>query len=317
MEVIEGIDHYMEDGLVLTVGFFDGVHAGHRFLIKQVKEVADEEHLKSALFTFWPHPRIVLHERYKPRLLNSIEEKINLLKMEPIDYCIRTAFTMELANLQAFDFMKMLRDKLNVKHLVIGYDHRFGRNREEGFDDYCKYGQQLGIKVTQADPYVENNYTISSSFIRQLIAVGEINMANHYLGYPYSISGTVVKGKQVGRTIGYPTANLKLTFVNKCLPKIGVYAVMAEVDNKRYKAMLYIGTRPTTPCSPEQPESSAIDSLSIEVYLFDFNNDLYDKEMTIYVVEHVRNQHKFESMEALKQQIDKDKKMVLNMLRCY
>lgn len=311
MEFIDDIakyqtSHACEEGLVLTIGFFDGVHAGHRFLLDQLKAYADEEHLKAAVFTFWPHPRITLDEHYKPDLLNTIEEKRELLGSAPIDYCIFTQFTMDLADLCAYDFMKkVLKEQLNVKHLVIGYDHRFGRNREEGFEDYVRYGQELGIKVSQADPYTDGNYTISSTFIRKLLSVGEIHMANHYLGYPYSITGTVMEGQQLGRTIGFPTANLKLEIPNKCLPKIGVYAVMAEVSGKRYKAMMYIGTRPTT---------EVID-LTIEVHLFDFTGDLYGQRMTVYVEDRLRNQHQFDGLESLKKQLHKDALMARNLLK--
>ena len=305
MEFIEDIEHFENEGLALTIGFFDGVHAGDRYLIDQVRAVADDEHLKAAIFTFWPHPRITLNEHYKPNLLNSLDEKKELLMSSPLDYCIMTDFSMDLANLVAFDFMKeVLVKKLNVKHLIVGYDHRFGRNREEGFDDYVKHGLQLGIKVTQADPYSDNNYTISSSFIRQLLAVGEINMANHYLGYPYALSGTVEKGQQVGRTIGFPTANLKLNIPNKCLPKIGVYAAMVGVGDKHYKSMLYIGTRPTT----------TVDELSIEAHLFNYEGDLYGQNITIYVEDRIRNQHKFEDLATLKKQLQKDARMAQKIL---
>ena len=307
MEIIDDIDNFRSPGLVLTIGFFDGVHAGHRYLIEQVNTLAREEGLKSAVFTFWPHPRITLNEHYQPRLLNSLQEKEELLAATGVDYCIVTPFNMQLANLVARDFMELLAGKLNVKHLVVGYDHRFGRNREEGFDDYVKHGQQLGMKVTQADPYTDNNYHISSSFIRQLLAVGEINMANHYMGYPYQITGTVVHGNQVGRTLGFPTANIEPDMENKCLPKIGVYAAMADVDGRRLKAMLYIGTRPTTTGM----------ELKGEACLFNFKDDIYGKKITLYVVEHVRNQHKFESLEALKTQIEKDSIMIQKILLRY
>lgn len=308
MEIIEDIEHFENEGLALTIGFFDGVHAGHRYLIDQVRDIAKEEHLKSAIFTFWPHPRITLNEHYKPNLLNTLDEKKELLMSSPLDYCILTEFSMKLADMVAFDFMsEVLVKKLNVKHLIIGYDHRFGRNREEGFDDYVKHGEKLGIKVTQADPYSDNNYTISSSFIRQLLAVGEINMANHYLGYAYPLAGTVIHGQEVGRSIGYPTANLQLDITNKCLPKIGVYASMVEVGSKRYKAMLYIGTRPTT----------TTDELRIEAHLFDFEGDLYGQHITIYVEDRIRNQHKFENLADLKKQLQNDARMVQKILRRY
>lgn len=311
MELIEDIDHFENQGLVLTIGFFDGVHTGHRYLIEELANIAKEENLKSAIFTFWPHPRIVLNERYQPKLLNTKSEKLELLSSTSLDYCISTEFSMNIANLCAYDFMnEILLKKLNVKHLVIGYDHRFGRNREEGFEDYKKYGEELGMKVTQSDPYTDNNYTISSTFIRQLLAVGETTMANHYLGYPYSFTGTVVNGNKLGRTLGYPTANIKLEMENKCMPKIGVYAVMVETkEKKRYKAMMYIGTRPTT--NPGE------DLTSIEACLFDFDGDLYGQTLTVYIIDHVRNQHKFENIDALKDQLRKDKQMVMSMLRLY
>ena len=308
MEVIEDIDNFANEGLALTIGFFDGLHAGHRYLIDEISNIAKEEGLKSAVFTFWPHPRIVLNDRYKPKLLNTKEEKLEQLSATQLDYCVMTEFTMKLADMSAYDFMKFLREKLNVRHLVVGYDHRFGRNREEGFEDYRTYGEELGMKVTQADPYTDNKYTISSSFIRQLLAVGEVNMANHYLGYPYSFGGTIVDGNKIGRTLGYPTANIKLDADNKMLPKIGVYAVLVETNGARYKAMMYIGTRPTAQMG---------DETSIEVCLFNFDGDLYGKKMTVYIIDHVRNEHKFENMDALKEQLRKDKQMVLSMLRLY
>jgi riboflavin kinase/FMN adenylyltransferase len=307
MQVIKDIDNFKNDGLVLTIGFFDGVHAGHRFLIEQMNTIAREEGLKSAVLTFWPHPRLVLSESYKPRLLNSLQEKISLLNKLPLDYCIIIRFTHELANFSAHQFMKdILQQKLNVKHLLIGHDHRFGKNREEGFEDYVRSGEKLNIKVSRAKPYVlQDGYTISSSFIRKLMHSGDIESASFYLGYPYQLKGIVVKGFQLGRKIGFPTANLQLSFPYKCVPDIGAYAVWVKVKDQTYKGMLYIGSRPTV-ADGEEP--------SIEVNIFDFEGDLYGQELTAIFVKKIRGQEKFPDVNQLKEQLIKDKETTLRTL---
>lgn len=300
MEFIDNLEGFKNNGIVLTVGFFDGVHVGHRFLINQLAEIAKAEGLQSAVLTFWPHPRIVLNEDYKPKLLNSYEEKLELMKNLPIDFCIRTEFSEDFSNYQAYDFMKLvLKEKLNVKHLLIGYDHRFGKNREEGFDDYCVYGKELGIKVTQAQPLEDKEGIVSSSFIRDLLGVGEVALASKYLGYEYKICGKVVCGQKKGREIGFPTANVSLSCPNKCLPKKGVYAATAVCGDISCNAMLYIGNRPTV-----DPEGD----LSVEANLIGFDGDLYGKDIEISVLGRIRDQHKFDSMEDLKDQIEKDRK---------
>ena len=305
MQLIEDIDHFKNEGLALTIGFFDGVHAGHRFLIEQLTEIAQKEGLHAAVLTFWPHPRLVLNETYKPRLLNSFAEKIELLEQLSPDYCVKMNFTPELAAFYARDFMrKILQEKLNVKHLLIGYDHRFGKNREETFYDYFRYGKETGIAVTQASPYEENGHKISSSFIRRLLDAGDVKLANHYLKYPFALKGVVVEGAQLGRKIGFPTANLRLSFAQKYVPVAGVYAVWIDVDEKRYKGMLYIGNRPTVTNS---------DIPSIEVNLFDFEGDLYHRELSITFVDRIRGQEKFPSIAQLQAQLKKDKEKVKHL----
>ncbi|MDR1729117.1 MAG: riboflavin biosynthesis protein RibF [Prevotellaceae bacterium] len=306
MELIKDIENFKNNGLALTIGFFDGVHAGHRFLIRQVEEIAAKEGLKSAILTFDPHPRLVLDEAYKPRLLNSFSEKVELLNKLPLDYCIQLNFTHEFANYPAYEFMReILQKKLNVKHLIIGYDHRFGKNREEGFDEYCQYGTKLGIKVSRVQPYEENGFKISSSFIRRLLISGDIKSANHYLGYPFSFKGVVVEGFKLGRKFGFPTANLRLSFEYKCVPDAGVYAVWVNAGQATYGGMLYIGNRPTVANGGEP---------SIEVNLFDFEGDLYGKELTITFVDKIRNQQKFQHVELLKEQLNSDKQAVKKIL---
>jgi len=306
MQLIKDIGKFENKGLALTIGFFDGVHAGHRFLIRQIGEITEKEGLQSAILTFTPHPRLVLNEEYKPRLLNSFSEKVDLLGKLPLDYCIQLNFTHKLANYSAYEFMQeILQKKLNVKHLLIGYDHRFGKNRKEGFDDYCQYGAELGIKVSHAQSYEENGFKISSSFIRRLLISGDIKSANHYLGYPFTFKGVVVEGFKLGRKLGFPTANLRLSFEYKCVPDVGVYAVWVGVEKKTYGGMLYIGNRPTV-ANGEEP--------SIEVNIFDFEGDLYGKELTITFVEKIRNQQKFQNVELLKEQLKRDKEVVKKIL---
>lgn len=307
MKTIEDIDNFKNDGLVLTVGFFDGVHVGHQHLINCLRKVADEEGLQSAVLTFWPHPRIVLDEDYKPSLLNSMDEKFIHLSALPIDYCIKMPFSTELSNYFASDFMKkILKEKLNVKHLVVGYDHRFGRNREEGIEDYRAHGKEIGMKVSQATPFYMDGFCISSSFIRSLLKSGEAKLASKYLGYPYQLKGTVIKGSQVGRKLGFPTANVELDINNKCLPKVGVYAVKVSLNEALHNGMLYIGSKPTF---------GGEKKISIEVNLFDFNEDIYGETICIELIDFVRKQERFENEEILKQNIASDKEKSLNILK--
>lgn len=298
MELIEATGMAGKEGLALTIGFFDGVHHGHQFLAEQLAKVAKSEGLKSAILTFWPHPRIILHEAYQPKLLNTHEEKLELLTKLPVDYCIQMEFTTEVSNLSAHDFMeKVLRDKLNVKHLLIGYDHRFGKNREEGFDDYCAYGEELGMIVTRAEPYEENDFTISSSFIRNLLDVGDIELANKYLGYRYNISGTVIRGKQNGRKLGFPTANIEPEIENKCIPCFGVFAVKVNVKGGNYNGVACIGTRPTFGGG----------EISIEVNIFDFDDDIYGEKINMQFIHKLRAQNKFCTIDDLRNAISEDR----------
>jgi len=274
-----------------------------------MNEIAKRKNLKSAILTFWPHPRLVLDEEYKPRLLNNIEEKQELLSKLPLDYCIQIPFTKELSNYFAYDFMKQfLKEKLNVKYLLVGYDHRFGKNREEGFDDYCRYGKELDIKVSQSEPYMEDGYTISSSFIRNLLNVGDVKLASKYLGYNFMIKGTVVEGYKLGRKLGYPTANIHLNFGNKSVPNVGVYAVKAKLEGKVYEGMLYIGNRPTI-ANGDDP--------SIEVNMFNFDQEIYGKTLEVIFIDRIRKQEKFTDTESLKKQIGLDKEQTKKVLLEY
>lgn len=292
--------------LAATIGFFDGVHLGHRFLIDQLKKVADERGLPSAVITFRTHPRAVLHADYQPKLLNTWEEKLAQLATTGVDYCLVLDFTLELSRFSAAEFItKILAEAFRVKALLIGYDHRFGYDRAEGFDQYVVYGKALGMDVIQALPYDNGQTKVSSSEVRRLLAEGEVKQAAVLLSYPYSLKGKIVKGHQVGRTIGFPTANLSVEDSRKILPGNGVYAVWAVLSGKRYKGMLSIGNRPTLDDGNSQ---------SIEVYLLDFSGDLYGKEIEVSFVSKIRDNRKFPSLLALKSQLEQDRQTVSGCL---
>ena len=290
---------------VATIGFFDGVHLGHRHLINQVKMAASLNGWCSSIITFPVHPRQVIQSNYQPSLLSSPEEKVELLGTTGIDNCILLPFTRELSQLTARDFMQLLYDNYKVRMLVIGYDHRFGHNRAETFEDYCRYGRELGIHIMQATAYTQEQDKVSSSAIRRALLSGEISTATKYLGYNYFMQGTIVSGYQVGRKIGFPTANLQVDFSNKLIPAIGVYAVRVSVNGQNYKGMLNIGHRPTI--------NNGTD-LSIEVHILDFEGDIYNQPMRIEFVDFLRPEAKFQSVDELVLQIQKDKEAALLML---
>ena len=290
---------------VATIGFFDGVHLGHRHLINQVKMAASLNGWCSSIITFPVHPRQVIQSNYQPSLLSSPEEKVELLGTTGIDNCILLPFTRELSQLTAWEFMQLLYDNYKVRMLVIGYDHRFGHNRAETFEDYCRYGRELGIHIMQATAYTQEQDKVSSSAIRRALLSGEVSTATKYLGYPYFLQGTIVGGYQVGRKIGFPTANLRVDFSNKLIPSVGVYAVYVYVNGQKYKGMLNIGHRPTL--------NNGTD-LSIEVHILDFEGDIYHQPMRIEFIDFLRAEAKFQSTEELALQIRKDKDAALLLL---
>ena len=290
---------------VATIGFFDGVHLGHRHLINQVKMAASLNGWCSSIITFPVHPRQVIQSNYQPSLLSSPEEKVELLGTTGIDNCILLPFTRELSQLTAREFMQLLYDNYKVRMLVIGYDHRFGHNRAETFEDYCRYGRELGIHIMQATAYTQEQDKVSSSAIRRALLSGEISTATKYLGYNYFMQGTIVSGYQVGRKIGFPTANLQVDFSNKLIPAIGVYAVRVSVNGQDYKGMLNIGHRPTL--------NNGTD-LSIEVHILDFEGDIYNQPMRIEFIDFLRPEAKFQSVDELVLQIQKDKEAALQVL---
>lgn len=299
-----------ESGLALppcaaTIGCFDGVHRGHRYLIDQVRREALARGLHSALITFPVHPRQVMQSGYCPQWLTCLPQKKELLQQEDADYCILLPFTHELSLLPARRFMELLHTRFNVQALVIGYDHRFGHNRSEGFADYCRYGKELGIEVVHARALVEDGVSISSSLIRTLLKQGDAVRANRCLGYRYYLDGKVVSGYQVGRKLGFPTANLQPSCPDKLVPREGVYAVYAYVGDNRYPGMLNIGRRPTVDNGTER---------SIEVHIIGFEADIYQHALRVEFVQYIRPEQKFEGIEALIAQLNRDKEEIARLL---
>jgi riboflavin kinase/FMN adenylyltransferase len=288
-----------------TVGFFDGVHAGHRFLIGEMRRLAEEKGLSTAVFTFPVHPRIVLQSDYRPKLLNSPEEKLKLLATTGVDYCVMMDFTPELAACPASDFITtILSQQWHVRCLLTGHDNRFGHSRTDGFEQYVEYGKACGMEIMRTSSYVRDKKAVSSSQIRQLLSECRVEEAAGLLTYPYRLKGHIVSGHQVGRTLGYPTANIEMDDPYKVWPGMGVYAVWTYVDDKRYKGMLTIGDRPTLNG----------DRVGIEVHLLHFSETVYKQSIEVEFMHYLRENVKFENAEALKVQLNKDRQKVDKLL---
>jgi riboflavin kinase/FMN adenylyltransferase len=306
MKVIYNFPLQPVDDCVATIGSFDGVHRGHLSLIQRVKELAESEKKQSAVITFSNPPLQIIRPEDTPLLLTSCEEKIERLSHTGIDECFVLDFTKELSKLSAAQFMEeIMKKQYHVSHLVIGYDNRFGYNREEGFEDYVRYGQSLGIQVENITALRKADQIISSSAIRELLLRGDMAAATTMLGYPYTLRGMVVSGHQVGRTMGFPTANLQLCDTGKLVPAKGVYAVWVTVDGKVYKGMLNIGQRPTVHNG---------DECSIEVHILNFHSNIYQRQLSVSFIQRIRSEYPFESIEALEAQLKKDQEQVKRLL---
>ena len=298
MQIIRDTSAINPEPSVATIGFFDGVHAGHRYLIQQVKEIAAAKGLRSALVTFPVHPRKVMNAAYRPELLTTPKEKISLLADIGVDYYLMLDFTPDISQLTAREFMnRLLKERYQVKYLVIGYDHRFGHDRTDGFEQYVVYGTECGIEVLKASPYDEGNTAVSSSEIRKLLQAGNVAEAAYLLTYPYQLLGHIVSGYKVGRTLGFPTANIRVDEPFKVIPGIGVYAVWVTFDGKTYMGMLNIGVRPTIDNGPNR---------TIEVNILHFHSDIYDKFIRLTFVKRTRPELKFSSIDELIVQLHKD-----------
>jgi len=306
MKLITDISSFREYDSIATIGFFDGVHLGHRFLLDKLKDIALWKRKKTLVITFENHPRTVLKSDYLPPLLTTNEEKIRLLEKTEIDACLMLPFTQQMANHTAQKFFrKFLYQQLQINTLLIGHDHRFGKKRAASFVDCMKYGYEYGIMIEAGDVYFsEKDKHLSSSYIRDLLLQGNIAEANRLLGYQYSIQGEVVKGKGIGAQIGFPTANLSLPDERKLVPERGVYAVSVFVNGEFYKGMLNIGCRPTIGDENEK---------SIEVHILNFNSTIYSEKIDVFFVDKIRDEQRFNTIEKLTLQLQKDKRFVEKM----
>ena len=302
MKIIRDLtDYHDKTPLALSLGMFDGVHLGHLSIINTLNKIAKKEHLESAILSFWPHPRKFLNPDDDVKMLNTLEEKLELLEKSGIQNIFLKTFDEEFRNLTGTEFCEqILVHKLNVKHITIGHDHTFGKNKSGNFELLKSLSDELGFKVNQLEAVQKNDLNVSSTKIRIALSEGKITDANEMLGYNYPLTGKVIHGKKLGRTIGYPTANIEVP-INKLLPKSGAYIVEVYIDNQFYKGMLSIGTNPTI------DDKNA--SLHTEVYILDFDQDIYDKEITIKFRDFLHDEIKFEGLEKLIEKLDEDKRL--------
>jgi riboflavin kinase/FMN adenylyltransferase len=288
---------------VVTVGTFDGLHVGHQKIIQRMKQIAREQNGETILVTFHPHPRLVLnHNAYEIRFINSLKRKYELLDSFGIDQMIIIPFTREFAQTSSEDFItNILVEKIGVKKLIVGYDHHFGKNREGNYEQLIILGKKLGFEVEEIPAEVIDGVAVSSTKIRNALAHGNVKLANKLLGYTYSITGVVVEGNKIGRKIGFPTANINVEDKYKLIAAGGVYFCQVDVAGETYHGMGNIGTRPTV----------NIDGLVTEVHILDFDRDLYGEEITIYFLDRIRDEKKFDTIELLREQLVKDREYIL------
>ena len=282
---------------VLTIGTFDGVHLGHQKIVERVVTTARQEGLLATVFTFFPHPRMVVQHDKGLKLIHTLEEKKQLFQQLGVDLLVVQPFNEAFAQLTAEEFVStILVQRLNVKKVIIGYDHRFGRNRTANIDDMRLFGKKYGFAVEEISVQEVDEVSVSSTKIREALNKGDVTTAEHYLGTPYSLTGRVVHGLKLGRTLGYPTANIQVTEDYKLIPKDGVYVVYSYIGGQKVYGMMSIGKNPTIEGK----------GASIEVYFFDFNGDLYDQKLTIEFVQYLREEQKFATIDLLKKQLQDD-----------
>jgi riboflavin kinase / FMN adenylyltransferase len=291
---------------ILTLGTFDGVHIGHKKILERILQHSQYENSESLVLTFFPHPRMVLQDNSVIKLLNTIPEKIELLEVAGVENLVIHPFDEKFSQLTAEEFVRdVLVNKFHIYKIIIGHDHRFGRNRTANIDDLIRFGKEYDFEVEQISVQEIQEISVSSTKIRTALDDGNMDLSNQYLGYPYFLSGIVIQGKQLGRTIGFPTANLKIEENYKLIPKNGVYIVSSSINNKTVYGLMNIGTNPTVGGTNQ----------SIEVYYLDFNDDLYGQEMKVAILHRIRSEQKFESVELLKNQLQKDKTTAQNYLK--
>ncbi|HTE30521.1 MAG TPA: bifunctional riboflavin kinase/FAD synthetase [Chryseolinea sp.] len=307
MKIYHGIDDFTRlNCAVVTSGTFDGVHVGHQKILSRLKEVALKCNGETVVITFWPHPRLVLHpEDTTLKLLNTFEEKAELLKANGVQHLVRIPFTKEFSQLSSEQFITtILVDTIGTKKLVIGYDHHFGKNREGSFEQLKRNAPAYGFEVEEIPRQDIDHIVVSSTKIRKALEEGDVETANHFLGNPYSITGRVVMGDKLGRILGYPTANIEIDTANKLIPADSIYAATVKYEHRLFKGMLYIGNRPTVYGTKR----------NIEVNIFDFDREIYGDSLTIYLHKLIRGDIKFNDLAALKDQLRIDKEDTLKVL---
>lgn len=307
MEIVQSIPKYDKSrAAVVTIGTFDGVHIGHRKILDRLIRQAEKSGLYSTVLTFFPHPRMVLQQDSGLKLLNTLDEKIAILKETGLNCLVIHPFTKEFSRLSAEEFVvDNLMKELNAKIVIIGYDHRFGRNRNADIGDLRDFGAELGFEVEEIPAQEIDAVSVSSTKIRRALEEGDIPTANRYLGYPYMLTGKIRKGKGLGRTLNFPTANLKIAEGYKLIPKNGAYVVKSNLDGTTLYGMMNIGVNPTVDGK----------NRSIEIHFFDYSEDLYGKVLRIDVLHRLRDEQKFDSLDTLRQQLDRDKVIALDYIR--
>jgi riboflavin kinase/FMN adenylyltransferase len=299
VEIHTDFNRFKNKKTVVTIGTFDGVHIGHQTIIDRLKEAALRQGAESVILTFYPHPRMILHrEDHGLQLLTTPEEKAEKLKESGVQHLMVYPFSEEFSRISAYDYVRnLLVTGLNAAEVIVGYDHRFGRNREGDFSTLTEWAEMLGFTATEIPAKEIDAVNVSSTKIRQCLLNGDIETANAYLGYNYTIKGTVIHGAAMGRTIGFPTANIHVDYPYKLIPGNGVYAIKAQVHGKQYFGIMNIGVRPTVDAGTKR---------HLEAHLFDFDNLIYDEKIEVSFLYKVRDEKKFGSIDALKAQISVD-----------
>ena len=298
MKIVQNTSNFsVKDETYVTIGTFDGVHFGHQKIIEKLVKEAKKANKKSVVLTFFPHPRMVLQKNASIELINTIEERANLLEKTGLDYLIIHPFSKEFSEMSALEFVRdVLVNQLNISKLIIGYDHHFGKNREGDITQLTEYSHLFDFKVEEIPAQDIDSVSVSSTKVRQALAAGNLKTANNYLGYNFMLNGNVVNGKKLGGKIGYPTANIDVKETYKLIPKTGVYVVKSTIDKQTIFGMMNIGNRPTVGGNHQ----------TIEVHFFDFNQDLYHQNLTIELLYFLRDEQKFDSLKSLIHQLKKD-----------
>jgi riboflavin kinase/FMN adenylyltransferase len=301
LEIIKNSSNFpSSEQTFVTIGTFDGVHYGHQQIIEKLVSEAKKANKKSVVLTFFPHPRMVLQKDNSLELINTIDERAALLEKTGLDYLIIHPFSKEFSKMSALEFVRdILVNQLNISKLIIGYDHHFGKNREGNITQLTEYSYVYDFNVEEIPAQDIDSVSISSTKVRRALHAGSLKTANNYLGYSFMLNGTVVNGKKLGGTIGYPTANIDVKETYKLIPKTGVYVVKSTIDKKMVFGMMNIGSRPTVDGNHQ----------TIEVHFFDFNQDLYNQNLTIELMYFLRDEHKFDSIDSLVQQLKTDEEI--------